>query len=91
MKARELITASSFGPDALHVLFQAFDSAWNEIAANIGDNPLAIEAARLKLANAMLSVASEASRDPEKLKHNALQAMGLRSPEPPSDLSPTAA
>ena len=46
MKAQQLITDASFGPNALHVLFQVFDAAWNGIAANFGDNPLAIEAAR---------------------------------------------
>jgi hypothetical protein len=40
MKAQQLITDSSFGPDALRVLFQAFDAAWNDIAANFGDNLL---------------------------------------------------
>ena len=91
MKAQQLITDSSFGPDALHVLFQAFDAAWNDIAANFGDNPLAIEAARLKLANALLSVARDDSRDPDSLKRQALQVMALSYREPPSDASPPAA
>jgi hypothetical protein len=91
MKARELISGSSFGPEALHVLFQAFDAAWNEIARNVGANPLAIEAARLKLANATLAVAREDSRDPETLKRDALQTMAMRYREVPSDSSPPSA
>jgi hypothetical protein len=75
----------------LHVIFQAFDAAWKEIAENVGDEPRAIEAARHKLANATLSVASEDSRDPEQLKREALQAMALRNREPPSDPSPPSA
>ena len=91
MKAQQLITDASFGPNALHVLFQVFDAAWNGIAANFGDNPLAIEAARLKLANALLSVAREDSSDPDSLKRQALQIMALSYREPPSGAPPPAA
>jgi hypothetical protein len=37
-------------------------AAWAEIARNFGDDPADIEDARLKLANALLSVASEDSQ-----------------------------
>jgi hypothetical protein len=77
MKARQLIDSASFGPDTLKVMGQAFDEAWASIAGNFEENPLAIEAARLKLANAMLSVAHEKSCDVEALKNAALQAMAL--------------
>src|SRR5262245_14023715 len=91
-KARELIRGASFGPEALHVMFQAFDATWAEIAGNFGDNPLAIEAARLKLANTLLSIANEGSRDAEQLKRKAMQAMALRHRDPSSDpWPPTAA
>jgi hypothetical protein len=52
--------------------------------ANFGDDPDRVQVARLKLANAMLSVADEDSRDVEILKRAALQAMAqdyrVRSP-----------
>ena len=64
MKARKLVESASLGPQALNVAFQAFDDAWTEIAGNYGSDPLAIEAARLKLANAILSVIDDNSRDP---------------------------
>jgi hypothetical protein len=51
--------------------------AWREIAGNFGDDPRDVELARVKLANALLSVASEESRDVEALKNGALQAMAL--------------
>jgi hypothetical protein len=35
---------------------EAFDSAWGEIAGNIGDDDVETEVARSKLANALLSV-----------------------------------
>jgi hypothetical protein len=54
---------------------QAFDDAWNSIAANIGNNPLAIEAARLKLANIILAIAQTEGGDPEQIKGAALDLM----------------
>ena len=54
-----------------------FDEGWREIAGNFGRDPTEIEAARLKLANALLSVAAEDSRDVEALKMGALEAMTL--------------
>jgi hypothetical protein len=55
---------------------KAFDPAWTEIADN-NTNSVEIEATRLKLANALLSVAGEDSRDVEVLKQAALQRMAL--------------
>ena len=77
MRARHLIDTASYGPEALKAISQAFDEAWHEIAGNFGSDPRDIELARLRLANAVLSVASEESRDVEALKNGALQAMAL--------------
>jgi hypothetical protein len=77
MKASQLIDSASFGPDVLKVIGQAFDAAWRDIAGNFGDDPRDIELARLRLANALLSVACEESRDVEALKNRALEAMAL--------------
>jgi hypothetical protein len=77
MNARHVIDSASFGPEALKAIGEAFDGAWREIAGNFGDDPRDIELARLRLANAMLSVACEESRDVEALKNGALQAMAL--------------
>ena len=77
MKARALVDGASYGPEALKVLGQAFDQAWRSIAGNFGEDPAEIEGARQKLANALLSVACEDSRDPEVLKNAALQVMAL--------------
>jgi hypothetical protein len=79
MRARQLIDGASFGPDAVKALGDAFDAAWAEIAGGFGTDPVVIEAARIKLANAVLSVASEDSRDVEALKRAALQAMARSS------------
>jgi hypothetical protein len=77
MRARQLIDGASFGPDTLKAIGQAFDLAWAQIAGNFGDDAGDIERARLRLANAMLSVASEDSYDVAILVRAALEAMAL--------------
>jgi hypothetical protein len=77
MKARQVIDGAAFGPEALKVIGQAFDAAWKEVADNFGDDPQDIEAARLRLANAVLSVAHEDTRVVDVLKRAALQRMAL--------------
>jgi hypothetical protein len=54
---------------------QAFDAAWKIIERNFGDDPMVIEEARYRLANSVLSVAREDSRDVGILTRNALEAM----------------
>jgi hypothetical protein len=77
MRARELIDGASFGPEALKAIGEAFDAAWAEIAGNFSNDPVDIDKARGQLANALLSVASEDSRDVEVLKRGALEEMAL--------------
>jgi hypothetical protein len=77
MKARQMLDGASYGPDALKAIGQAFDQAWQTIAGNFGDDPHDIESARLRLATALLSVASDDSRNVDALKRGALQAMAL--------------
>jgi hypothetical protein len=77
MTARQLIDGAAFGPDALRAIGQAFDAAWDEIAPNFGDDPQEIDAARLRLANALLSIADEDARNVDVLKQAALQRMAL--------------
>jgi hypothetical protein len=74
MEARRLIDSASFGPDALRAIGQAFDEAWASIERDFGCDQER-EAAHLKLATAILSVASEDSRDVEVLKKAALEVM----------------
>lgn len=77
MEARRLIASAHYGPDELKVLFQAFDDAWEIIAPRCGDNGLAIQATRLKLANTILSVACEKRGDAEAMKEAALRLMNF--------------
>ena len=71
MEARRLIDGASFGSGTLKALGQAFDEAWAEIGNDASD----IETARLRLAEALLSIANEDSTDVASLKAGALQAM----------------
>jgi hypothetical protein len=80
MRARQLIDGASFGPEALKAIGEAFDAAWAEIAGNFGNNPGDIDNALYRLAHALLSVASEDSRDVEVLKRAALGQMALDDP-----------
>ena len=77
MHAQQLFDGVSFGPDALKAVGEAYDAAWVDIAGNFGDDPPAIERARLKLADALLTIACEDSRDVEVLKNAALLRMAL--------------
>jgi hypothetical protein len=79
MNARELISNASYGPETLKIVFQSFDDAWGSIAADFGDNPLAIQAARVKLANIILSVPHHQQSDAVLIKNSALQLMALDS------------
>jgi hypothetical protein len=78
MIARSMITGAAFGPDAMKVVGQAFDEAWDQIAGSFGGDPTSIERARIRLAEALLSLATDESREVEPLKRGALEAMARR-------------
>ena len=78
MRARQLIEGASYGPEALKIVCQAFEEAWTSIAGNFGNDPAAIEAARLKLANIILSFPHNEIRDAEQIKQSSLQIMALQ-------------
>jgi len=75
MQPSSRILSASYGPDALKTMTQAFDQSWAVIAGNIRQAGRA--AARLRLASALLSVATEDSYDVRDLKRKALEAMAL--------------
>jgi hypothetical protein len=83
MTAHPFIDGASYGPDALRAITQAYDEAWAVVAGNFSED--SIEAGRARLANALLSVACEDSRDVESLKRGALEAMALSYADRPFD------
>jgi len=58
------------------VFLKAFDDAWDSIAGNFGDDPQLVEAARGRLAKAILALSSSHS-SVEAIKIAALEAMAL--------------
>ena len=56
---------------------EAFDQVWADIAGNFG-GPSEIETARLRLAEAIISLATEGITDVAELKAGALRAMAMR-------------
>lgn len=77
MRARRLITASSFGPKAFGAIGKAFDEAWAEIEPTIGTVPLAVEAARLRLANIVLSLATNDNPNADQIRIEAVKLFDL--------------
>jgi len=68
MKARALIDGASFGPETVEAMRQAFDEAWGRIAPVVSDVLGEGEAARKRLAEAVLRVTTEGNTNVAALK-----------------------
>ena len=79
MRARKLLEKSlaTFDPATLATIYEAFDQAWGVVAGNYGTDPKTVEAARLKLADAMLAVVHQGMTDSHQLASLALQMMRI--------------
>jgi len=77
MKARALIDGASFGPETMTAMGHAFNEAWARMAPTFGNIPREVEIARLRLAEAMLSIATEGDMDVSALKDRAIDAMAM--------------
>jgi hypothetical protein len=78
MKARQLISGAAYGPATLQVLGAAFDAAWAAIRHQYdGTDVGQVEAARMRLAHAVLAVATEHSDSVDQVQNAALQVMAL--------------
>jgi hypothetical protein len=78
MKARQLIGKASYGPDELKTLFQAFDDAWYVIGPSVSRRASAVEVARLRLAEIILSLPNGKRRDVKALTEAAIRAFRSR-------------
>jgi hypothetical protein len=85
VEARHLIQSASYGPEVIKAMTQAFDEAWLAVAGNFSQG--ATEAAKLRLAASLLSVASEGSRDVKGLTIRAITTLALSYHTAPSKLS----
>jgi hypothetical protein len=79
MKARQLIDEASFDISTRTMLSRAFDRAWAVLAKKY-HSPLAIEAARLKLANIVVSLVREGEREPDRLADCAVRTFLVDDP-----------
>ena len=72
---RDVARGKNFGPKELIALGATFDMAWKQIAPDIRQSPQATEAARSKLAKALLSVAQHGVGTNEVMCRKALALM----------------
>jgi len=72
MKARALIDGAPFDPETVKAIGEAFDQASARINSIFGNDPDAVEAARIRFAEAILSVAIEGNTDVGDLKNRPL-------------------
>ena len=77
MKARGLIDGAALGAETVKAMGNAFDEAWARMAPTFGNIPQEVETARLSLAEAILSVATEGDTDVSALKDRAIEAMAM--------------
>ena len=74
MEARQLINTPTFPPDA-HVLFDAFDGAWKELAPDVATET--VERARWELATIVIGLAGAAPIERDRLKADAVLSYRL--------------
>ena len=75
VEAHQLIIDCTYNPEQVKALGEAFEGAWKRIAPDVGSTPASVEAARLKLAATILSLANGGPINPEQLKEAALKKM----------------
>jgi hypothetical protein len=78
MQARQRMGGVTFPPDALRVVFEAFDAAWSEVASDVTGDPAAVETALSSLATIVLSLAAASRLDRDDLKAAAVEAFKLK-------------
>ena len=76
MKARKLLENATLGPADLKIVSQAFEEAWEQIKGRYQTNAFAVEAARIRLANAVLAGYRDGLLDPDLIKARALNDLG---------------
>ena len=79
MKARQFIEEASFDDGTRKAVDRAFDQAWSAVGKKYR-SPLATEAARLKLANIIVSLVREGERDANRLGDRAVRTFLIDDP-----------
>jgi hypothetical protein len=86
MKAVARLRGASYSPDTVQGMLEAFDAAWASVHFHFYESPNGYEAARLRLANAILRAAADGNRDVEQLKTAGLASMAAHYRLEPGDL-----
>jgi len=77
MKARALIDGAPFGSETVKAIGEVFDQTSVRIKMIFGNDHDAVEAARIRLAEAILSVSTEGNTDVEDLKNRTIVELVL--------------
>jgi cation transport regulator ChaB len=77
MRVAKILAGCTYGPETRKIIGKAFDDAWASIADDFAGDAQRADAARERLAHAVLIAATENCRDPEPIKTLALQIMAL--------------
>lgn len=75
MPIRKLLDGQSFGPERIELMREAFDRTWGLISPCVDARPEAVEAARAKLAEAILSVAKDGAAGVDEVVRRTLNVM----------------
>ena len=78
MRARQLISSAGFPPHHLTTILEGFEDAWAEIGPDAGPDPIVVEAARLSLADVVVSIARAGLIDRGKINAAAVAAFRAR-------------
>ena len=78
MRPPRINEGSSFGPDVLKILSDAFDEAWQAVVGNF--SPTEYDQARDTLAEALMAGVREDSDEVERLRDVGIRAIQLKYP-----------
>ena len=74
-RVQHLFAQSTYSPERLKILGNAFDQAWDRIAGGFSDSG-EIEAARVALAKVILSLPGSETDNAERISTSAIHVMG---------------
>jgi hypothetical protein len=77
MRAAKILAGCTYSPESLETIGKAFDDAWASVAEHFAGDARRTEAARERLAHAVLVAATGNCRDAEPIKTMALQILVL--------------
>ena len=78
-----LNSSASHPPEALGMLGELFDEVWASVAADFGDYPDVIEAARFRLTTIILDLADDGELSPLQITGTAAGLMRQKLPQGP--------